>query len=185
MTAQDLSYVDDANNKKYNPSATSSNYASQSPQQTIAQRTIGALADPFSNAMSNYNTTKDAFSGGHYVQGIFDTIGMAKNPTGNWGTPQAQAQAQQQPAFEDHHFSGTDSNGNRILNDTGKAHAIQSAMPISDNSNLVSQFHGSGNTPMMATAPITKGRLGRSFDSFKGNYGFQSSNDLQKQNQDQ
>jgi len=124
------------------------------PQQPVANtqqnRLIGALADPFGAMKTNWNAMTDSYKNGNYGLGALQTVAMAKNPMGSWGsTPQAQAaqqQGMQTPSFQSHHFEKADANGITPFSQAGKDYINQS-VGISNNSDLVNKFHSGGGIP--------------------------------------
>ena len=156
------------------------------PQQSVANtaqnRLIGSLTHPFDAMKTNWNAMTDSYKNGNYGLGALQTVAMAKNPMGSWGsTPQQQATQQQAPAFQPHHFGPADSNGITPFSQEGKSYINRSA-GINDNSSLVDKFH-QGGIPNAPFADMHRGLGGNLVHKFVGLLSSQDSNKSAVSNQ--
>ena len=156
-------YYDPTNSKPDLMGKVASGEAGNSPQiqaNNQQNRIIGALTDPFNQMKNNWQSMRNDYSNGHIMSGLFDTYAMAKNPTGNWSSPQ---QSQSKPQLEDSDLGPANAHGNRPIQPSGYS-KLSDTSGIADNSNLA-QAGPSAIPSAGQPVQLRKGMFGRGLDN--------------------
>ena len=119
-----------------------------------------ALFNPYNNMQNNWSQLTSDFGQGTasgFGHGLIDAYAMTKNPTGDWGRTQNQAQSSQKPNWAEGDLGPVNAHGNRpitaqgysklsptdsVSDNSSMTQAKSSAIPTADNLKAQSGFFG-------------------------------------------
>ena len=143
-------------------------------KQSAQDRLIGTLVNPFDNMRNNWNKVSGDFSSGSKADWLTkagDIYGLAKNPTGDWGSKQ-QSQATV-PTLSNDHYGPANDQGLHPINENGVKY-LQANAPsqnvIPDNTSVINIAKPTGipTVDKAEAPPVTKGFVGRLVGRYLG-----------------